>query len=386
MGTRRLTSSSRLRLSALYALSYGALGAITPYLALELRQAGAPGWALVLALSASPLARLLAGPLWAALADRLRVEGRIMALGAALATGGAALLAVGPALAVPGAVIMALGRAPFDTTLDGLTVAELGGDPAAYGRVRLWGSLGFLGGALVGGGLEGLDAYGPIRLGALLTGLTLVLALVGARGARYAPVPVLPALRALWGDRRVPWFVLGAALHFLSHAGATTFLAVHLRAHGAPTWVTGLAIAVGVGVETCVMASSKAIFTRFSTGGVLLFATLLALPRWLLNAALTGPVEVVLLQSLHGITFGAFWVAAVSWIASRARPEIRTSAQALLGAAVAGVGALGGNAIGARLLEITSSDRLFLWMALASLLASLAMARAVRPDPQGRDR
>lgn len=363
------------------------MGAITPYLALELKQAGAPGWALVLALSASPLARLLAGPLWAVLADRLRIEERILALGAALAAGGAALLAVGPSLAVPGALVMALGRAPFDTTLDGLAVSELGGDPAAYGRVRLWGSLGFLGGALVGGGLEGLDPFGPMRLGALLSALMLVFALVGARSARFEPVPVLPALRALWGDGRVPWFLLAAALHFLSHAGATTFLAVHLQAHGAPTWVTGVAIAVGVGVETAVMASSKAIFARFTSGRVLLFATLLGLPRWLLNATLTWPVAVVLLQALHGITFGAFWVAAVTWIASRARPEIRTSAQALLGAAVAGVGSLGGNAIGARLLEITSTDQLFLWMALASLLASLAMARAVYPPAgPGRDR
>lgn len=375
---------ARARLSALYALSFGSLGAIFPYLALELRAAGASALTVAVALSAAPVVRLVAGPVWGVLADRFRIEGKILWIGAVIALAGAALLAVGPAYAVAGATLMALGRAPLDTTLEGITLRILGPDPVAYGRVRLWGSIGFLLGALAGGLLEGgmLEAwagFGPMSLGAALAGALLLLALGTPSAGRFEPVPVGPALRALWGEPRVRWFLAMAALHFLSHSGATAFLAVHLDALGAPGSVTGVAIAVGVGVEILMMANSRAIFSRMSPDTVLLGAVLLALPRWLLNAALLSPAAVVAIQALHGFTFGAFWVAATAWLGARAAPEIRTSAQALLGAAVAGVGSLGGNLLGGWLIEHTTTDRMFLGMALVSGGAIFAASRALGP-------
>lgn len=369
-------STGRARLSALYALSFGALGAIYPYLALELRSAGASALVLVLALSAAPVSRLVGGPLWGALADRFRVEGRLLVLGAALALLGAILLAISPTLALPGALLLALGRAPLDTILEGLTLQAVGPDPVAYGRIRLWGSLGFLLAALLGGWLHDRAGPGPMALGAALSLVLLALALRTPPPRAFAPAAVGPALRALWRSPGVPWFLLAAALHFLSHAGATSFLGVHLASLGAPQRLTGLTVAVGVTVEIIVMARSKVIFARWSPDTVLLVSLLLGLPRWLGNALLPSPLAVVLLQALHGVTFGAFWVAAVAWIAARARPEIRTSAQALLGAAVAGVGALGGSVLGGWLIDVSTTDRMFLAMAGASALGVLALLRA----------
>ncbi len=370
---------TRVRLSALYALSFGSLGAIFPYLAVELRAAGASPLLVVGVLSAAPAIRLVAGPVWGILADRFRIEDRILWVGATVALLGSALLAGGPALALPGAILLALGRTPIDTTLEGMTLNALGPDPVAYGRVRLWGSLGFLAAALCGGWMERGSGLGPMTLGAVLAGLMLVLALTTPRPGRFEPVPIGPALRALWGQVQVRWFLVVAALHFLSHAGATAFLAVHLEAHGAPGWVTGVTISVGVAVEIVVMARSRWLFSRIAPNTLLLGVVALGLPRWLLNAAFTSPLEVVLIQTLHGLTFGAFWVAATAWLGARAAPEIRTSAQALLGAAVAGVGALGGNLLGGWLIERTTTDRMFLGMAAVSALAILAATRAFLP-------
>lgn len=367
----------RLRLSLLYALSFGSLGAVFPFLALRLREDGVGGMLLLVALSAQPAMRLLAGPAWGVLSDRYRIARGLLGLGAGLAAIGAALLASGPATSLLGALLFAFGRAPLDTMLEGMTLSALGSDQLAYGRIRLWGSVGFLLAGLSSGWLLDSSGITPMHLGAGLCALMLLLVATLPRAQGYRPEPIGPALRSLWGAPGVPWLLGAGALHFLSHAGATTFLAVHLAAQGAPQTWTGLTLAVGVGAEISLMAAAPRLLSRWPTGTVFLAAIAVALPRWLLNAALPDPLAVLILQSLHGITFGAFWVSAVARIGAASPPEVRTSAMSLLGAAVAGVGALGGNLIGAAMIERATTRDLFLVMAGVSALAILAGWRAV---------
>ena len=368
-------SPPRARLAATYAASFGVIGSVSPYLALELRAQGLAGWGLMGALAAWPLGRLVGGPLWGMVADHFRNASRIMAVAAGIATLGGVLLAATPGAALAGVLLISVGRAPVDTLLEGITLNALGEDALAYGRVRLWGSAGYLAAALGGGWLLALGGPSPIALGAVLSFVMLALVL-GLPADRYEPTPIGPALRALASNRAVPWFLLGAALHFLSHAGGSAFLAVHVSALGlSPAW-TGIALAAGVTVEIAVMASAPWLLSRFSTRTVLLVAVALAIPRWVLNAVVSAPLGVVAIQTLHGITFGAWWVAAVAQMGKWSAPEVRTSAQGLMGAASAGVGNLAGMIGGSWLIDHGGTVHLFWVMAGVSVLALGATAMA----------
>lgn len=351
-----------------YVLSFGALGAITPYLAWQLREAGLSGMVLTLALIASPAIRLVAGPVWAVVADRLRISGQLLRLGAGLATVGAVVLCLGPGAALLGAILFALGRAPLDALLEGVTLTALGPDASGYGRVRLWGSFGFLAAALGTGWSMEHDGPSPLQVCAALSGLCALLTVALPTPERFRPAPVLPALRAVAGIPQVPWFLLACTLHFFSHTGATFFMPAHIASLGGAASWTGVGVALGVTVEIAIMARSRALFARLSPDKVILLSAVVAIPRWLGTALATSAVQVALLQTLHGVTFGAFWVAAVARMAAFSPLEVRTSSNALLAAAIA-VGSLLGNLAGPWFVEHADTRDLFYAMAGASLLS-----------------
>jgi len=51
-----------------------------------------------------------------------------------------------------------------------------------------------------------------------------------------------------------------------------------------------------------------------------------------------SPWLIVLVNMIHGVTFGMFWIASVALMSHRAPAEVATSAQGLLALAVGGIG------------------------------------------------
>jgi PPP family 3-phenylpropionic acid transporter len=326
-------------LSGLFGVSYLALGALMPFLALVLRDLGVEGLMLTAALGAVPLSRLVFGPVWSVLADRFSAPIAMVRIGATLsAIGGIALWLAPPGWwVVLAMLILAIGRAPTGPVLDSLTLRSLK-DKREYGRVRRWGSVGFMVGVLGVGWLVDNTAYGPLQVVAVVSVLFLGLTLFMPSSEVAVRVEVLPALRRLVSDRFVRWMILAAAFHFAPHVGNTTFLAVHIDGLGHGAMWTGAAVAAGVIVEVLLMGMSARILGRFSAKHLLLVAMGLAIPRWALMVTLTSPWLIVALNMVHGITFGVFWLAAVALMSAKAPAEVATSGQGLLALAVGGFG------------------------------------------------
>ena len=58
---------------------------------------------------------------------------------------------------------------------------------------------------------------------------------------------------------------------------------------------------------------------RFGVERLLVGTMALAIPRWALMTILTSPVAIVAVNTVHGITFGMFWIAGVAIMSDRAR-------------------------------------------------------------------
>lgn len=371
--------SATVRLAVIYAVSFAALGGFVPYMALELQAAGVTGLWLAVAMGALPLGRLVGGPLWSAAADRFQAADWVLRVAAVVALVGMVGVAARPGHWVVLAVlVLAVGRAPLGPVLDTLSLRVLEGDQGAYGRLRRWGSVGFLLSTLAAGALADHLGLSPLWYAAVLSAI-LVLAMVGVpRADRLSPAPIWAGLKLLFKDAALGWLMLAAAFHFAAHVGTTSFLAVHMESMGARTTWTGVALALGVGVEVGVMSLGQRLFARFDARQVFLFAVVLALPRWILTAMAREPWVLVALQGLHGITFGAFWLAGVSLVAQRAPKTVANSAQAALGAAVGGLGAGMGMAGGGLIVSSAPTWHLFLWGAGGAVLAILCTLLALR--------
>jgi PPP family 3-phenylpropionic acid transporter len=366
-------------LSWMFGVSYLALGALVPFLALVLQQRGVTGWVLTAALGALPLSRLVFGPVWSVLADRYQAPTRMVRIGGALSVVGALLLlAVPPGwMVIIAMLVLSIGRAPAGPVLDGLTLKSLA-NRAEYGRVRRWGSVGFMVGAVGVGWLVDNTRIGPIEVAAVATLIFWVLSMRMPSADAMERVEILPALKALLSDRFVRWMIPAAALHFAPHVGNTSFIAVHIDGLGHAAMWTGLAIAAGVTLEVLLMGRSAGLLERFGPERMLLLSMLVAIPRWALMTVVTDPVAIVLVNTLHGISFGLFWISAVALMSARAPAEVATSAQGLLALAVGGFGSSLG-VMGASWISTTWDTHTMYFAATGSgILGLVCAAMAVR--------
>ena len=359
-------------LSWMFGISYLALGALVPFLALVLQERGVTGWVLTAALGALPLSRLVFGPLWSVLADKYQAPARMVRIGAALSAIGALLLwAVPPGwLVIVAMLVLSIGRAPAGPVLDGLTLKSLT-NRSEYGRVRRWGSVGFMVGAVGVGWLVDHTGFGPIEVAAGATFLFLALSVRMPSTDAIERVEILPALKALVSDRFVRWMIPAAALHFAPHVGNTSFIAVHIDGLGHAALWTGLAIAAGVTLEVWLMGHSARLLNRFGPERMLILAMILAVPRWALMTVVTDPVAIVLVNTVHGITFGLFWISGVALMSARAPAEVATSGQGLLALAVGGFGSSLG-VMGASWITTTWDTTTMYYAATGSGLLGLA--------------
>lgn len=220
-----------------------------------------------------------------------------------------------------------------------------------YGRMRLWGSLTFVGIGFAGGWL--IDHVGPNAvIGCIVAGTAAT-----AASAWLLPDPVMGVQRAAAtpaGSRAAgPGRMHEAAklvrspvfLAFLLAAGAAqgahgmfyTFGALSWKAQGISTSAVGVLWAIAIAGEVALFAYSSQVVRRWGPVTLIVAATAGAMLRWALMS-LSPPLPVlVALQTLHTLTYGASHLGAMHFI-SRAVPEsAQGTAQALYATVASGV-------------------------------------------------
>ena len=263
------------------------------------------------------------------------------------------------------------------------SLQDAGRDARNYGQIRLWGSLGYL---LVGGTASLLATEHPARALWLAVGAWVVAAAFALRLPQTFATPsttIGPALRALSGRRFALPYALGLVF---AGAGLNVYdalYAVHLASRNLPaTWV-GLALGVGIATETSLMAWGGPLLRRVDPFKLAAFAMLVGVVRWALTAWLHDPWLLTAVQASHGLVFGAFWLASVEIVRSRAPDEVQVSAQAALTTAGYGVGPLLTSAAAWVCLDRWGTDGLFALAAGATAIAGALFIVAGVVDKRG---
>jgi MFS transporter, PPP family, 3-phenylpropionic acid transporter len=359
-------------LAAWYATGVGAI-ALVPWIGPLLAERGWSDPAVALWLAAIPAGRLMVVPAWAALADRLGPS-RVLGAALALSVVFTALLMVPGASAAPyivaGAALgWAWSRAPAGPIVDATAVHRLG---AGYGRIRAVGSVSFLAAAAASGVLRDLWAPGPIALSGALSLATLVLTVPLSRS--LPPRAPIPPSRAAWfGLWRHPVLAPLAAVSVLHGASISMYdnlFALHVERLTLPSRVTGSGLALGVAVEVAVLFFGGSLLGRLGAHRLLMIAVASSIPRFALTAASTHPAVLIGAQSLHGLGFGAYWLAGTALFSAHSPASLRNSGQALLVTAMFGAGPVLGLTLATAALQRSDTAGPF---ALAAGLSTLAL-------------
>jgi len=358
------------------------------FLPAYLRGLGLSGTEISTVFAVTPLFALVVPLGWAYLADRTQRHDRVLrvVVGGAFAGFVPVLFARSFAAVFAGWALYALFSVAVGGLADAFTVARVRAG-AIYGRVRLWGSVGYVVAALALG--EVLSARGrpTDRLVPIAMWLAIGCAFVASlrlRGAGEASTrPRAADVAALLRDPRLRLLLTIAALHWICLAPYNVYFGVFLRDIGLGPLSCALAYSTGVVMEVLVLLTFHRLQVRFQLPTLLAAAFAVSAVRWLAISISRAPGALIALQALHGMTFGMFWSAAIALIAETVPLSLRATGQALLVMSL-NLGSAVGNAISGRVYDAHGSRLLFLLAAigeLAPLAVVVAARRRLRDSP-----
>ena len=222
------------RLRTLFFLTGATMGTFYPFQVLLLIDGGLDAVGIGAVMGASALVALFAYPAWGLLADGPLGRERSVAVAGVLAAAiGAFLLVVyhDPLLLGLGIALLPLGIAPWEPITDAIALQALGEGARAYGRFRLWTSVGWAATSLIGGVVYVLVGGGGLLLAFTAGSLVITAATARPRGGRswrHVAVhrqPLIPELRRALVVAPVLVPVLAAVfLEWLGNAAVSGFL------------------------------------------------------------------------------------------------------------------------------------------------------------------
>jgi PPP family 3-phenylpropionic acid transporter len=375
---------SRTRLIVFYVLFFMTVGITLPFMPGYFQMLGLSVTEIGFLLAVGPFFMLFMPPLWGNLADRTGRPGfvlMLLAMGSAL--GLAALLA---ATAFP-AVLFALAihsafASSVSTVIDTLALHHVAKHGRSYSSIRIWGSAGFVAASLVFGfavpSINHLTVAVPLGLMSLAG---IWCAMTVARDpamVHHGPRPSLFAAAQLLKSRDVALLLLATSLHWIACTPYHGSLALYVTSLGFDPSVISLSASVAVTSEILVMMTWPRWAARFSSTSVLMACFLASGLRWAIMAHTRSEFVLIAAASLHGLTFGAFYLASVEWMARRAPLSLRASGQSLYVAATYGIGGIIGYVGSGRAYDVLGGSTLFGIAAAAEVLPVLVILLASR--------
>ena len=255
---------------------------------------------------------------------------------------------------------------------DNAVLQMLGTDRAAYGRIRLWGSVGF---AVTSWTTGILTEWLGMSVVFVLFILMMTLCSLMTRGLPVpqmaeTPEPYLRNLRRLFSNPI--WVGFLGAMLLLGICGnfIFNFLPLYLDDLGAGEALYGAGMAMSGFSELPIFFFSALLIQWIAPRGLLAIAFLSYIARALLISILPTPETLILTQLLHGASFAAAWSAAVVYVSRITPPGLGATAQSVLGVAQFSIGGALGGWLGATLYDLVGPQMLF---QAGALLAALGL-------------
>jgi len=363
------------RISSFYFWYCAALGAFTPFFARWLHELGLEGMAIGTVMAMWYLSRVAAPPAWSALCAGSSNPLRWLQLGCVAMTVCFAgfLLARGfwPLLFT----MLAFGS--FANAVlpqfEAITLDRLGSRRENYGRVRLWGSLGFLAIAVGYGPL--LDVTGITALPLLtlpLLAATCVAALANGRSAHALHDAPTASVREILRRPEVRAFFVIALLMQIAFGPFYVVFTLQLGAHGHSGTVIGILWGLGVVAEILVFLFMPSLWRRWSTQNILLTCLAVTAVRWSVVALLPDSLTaMVLAQCAHALSFGAFHAACMQRVAEFFPGRLGQQGQGILFGFSSGIGGVLGALMAGGLWQLAGGMAAFLAASAVCVLAWL---------------
>jgi PPP family 3-phenylpropionic acid transporter len=380
--------------SIFYFLYYGAISVLLPFLALFYKGQGLTGGQIGLLAAISPIISFFGAPLWTGAADashRHKLVTMLSILGVVI------VAFIFPGVASFGGLLLMISLysffgAPTGSLVDSAVLTLLGDRKERYGRIRLWGTIGYGVVAPFAG-----DLIGRLGLKWAFWGYA-ILMLVGLLVIFRIPFRQSHSNSSFRGGMVVlfanqPW-MLFLVMVFIAGIGMATinnYLFLYMQSLGASKTLMGFALTVSTISEIPAMFFSDRLLRRFGARGMLVIAMTTIGLRLIFYSLTTQPWVVLVIQLCHGLTFAAIYTAGVYYADQIAPPGMKATTQGMFTGTLMGFGSAAGGFLGGILMDRFSPGGMYAFigtLVLVGLIAFLLVERKffgnrVEASPQG---
>ncbi len=333
------------RIPAFYFFHFFGVGVTLPFLNVFYHSVGITAAQLGYLNAAARISTSLVPPLVGALADRLRRCRVIMLVCVAVSS-----------LAVLGfwwrggfwyfLVLISLYsafRGAIGPIAENVSLRQVEASGGEYGRLRWWGSLGFIVAALLVGRL--IEVYSiSLMFPVLFISGMILMGVVTAFPREWEGTGsgFRGNLKELLKNKQLINFFCAAILAAVSSGPFGLYFSIYLGELGSSAFIIGLAWTVGVVSEIFFLWFAGSIQNRIGLKAMIALGIFASAFRWEFTAWTTNVSILIAIQALHGITFGLYHVGAVQYVDRMSGDAIKNTGQALYSAATFGVGSTAG--------------------------------------------
>jgi PPP family 3-phenylpropionic acid transporter len=334
------------RLATLYVALFILSGIQLPFFPVWLKAKGLDAGAIGLVLAAPMLVRAFAVPIATRTADRAQTLRGTIALTCLLSVAGYVLLGLseGAQAILFAFALLAFVNTPVMPLTETYALRGLAARGRAYGPVRLWGSLAFIGGTFAAGfAADVLPARDLIWLIAAASVLAAcAAALLAPLSNEASPVRTIDAPRkSLLRDPVFIAVVAAASLIQASHAVFYSFSALEWQARGLDGTTIAALWGLGVIAEILLFAAQGRLPPFISPIVLLVIGAIGAALRWTAMAFDPPAATLPFLQVLHAASFGATHLGALTFLLRHVPAERGATAQGYLAIALGAAMAAG---------------------------------------------
>lgn len=262
---------------------------------------------------------------------------------------------------------------------EALTLDHLGTDFSSYGRIRLWGSVGFVATVLGGGvvfDVVGLQVWPWLEAALLLMMVIAVTRLRDVPHNRAAATVPNTVVWAVLARADVRWFFLSCFLMIFAHAAMYAYLSLYLVRVGYGPAAVGFLWALGVVAEIVFFYFQARVMAHVGARMLLVGSFGVTALRFLATAWWADVIAVmVLAQMAHAVTFAAHHAACMGHLRGWFAGRLAARGQALYTSVSYGLGGTLGGVLAAQIWAWVSPAACFVVSAGAAILGGIAAWR-----------
>ena len=360
--------------STWYFLMFFALGSFFPLFSQLLTSFKLQGSTLGVIFSIGSFATIISQPFWGFVNDKLKKPKKLISF---LLTSSS--IAIFCFFFTKGAFIVSIVYLIFmffSSGVGAISDSSVLSSGLAYGKVRLWGSIGYAIGVQFAGLVSekmGINSILVIYIVFMILTI-LIMSKITFNKTEMKKIQVSD-IKELLHNKRYILAALGCFLVGGSVVGNNNYFGLLYKELGGSIAGIGLAFLLFAGSEAPFMMFFQKVSKKINLVNGLVFVSFISAIRWVLYSNTTNPNVLLWSFLLQGISVGGYLVFTTLYIAEITEEKVRTTALSLFGALSMGLGGMVLQFLSGKIMASFGIPKVYIFFAIANFIAVIIFMR-----------